>query len=111
MPPEVFRSTTEARLMAEVLGLEYLLRRDRLIVAVGLAAVVALAWIYLATGAGMDTAMADMPNMPMSWSPFYAVLAFVMWWVMMIAMMVPSAAPTVLLFTTIRRRQEAQEVS
>ena len=46
--------------MAELLALEYLLRRDRLIVAVGLAAVVALAWIYLATGAGMDISMADM---------------------------------------------------
>jgi len=46
--------------MAELSALEYLLRRDRLIVAVGLAAVVALAWIYLATGAGMDTSMADM---------------------------------------------------
>ena len=98
--------------MAELLALEYLLRRDRLIVAVGLAAVVALAWVYLATGAGMDTSMADMSmdmdmDMPMPWSPAYAVLAFVMWWVMMIAMMVPSAAPTVLLFTTIRRKQEA----
>lgn len=96
--------------MAELLALEYLLRRDRLIVAVGLAAVVALAWVYLATGAGMDASMADMSmdmDMPMPWSPAYAVLAFVMWWVMMIAMMVPSAAPAVLLFTTIRRKQEA----
>jgi predicted metal-binding membrane protein len=94
--------------MAELLALEYLLRRDRLIVAVGLAAVVALAWIYLATGAGMDTSMADMAmDMPMPWSPSYAALVFVMWWVMMIAMMVPSAAPTVLLFTTIRRKQAA----
>jgi len=90
--------------MAELLALERLLRRDRLIVAVGLAAVVALAWLYLVAGAGMDTSMADMP---MPWSPFDAALAFVMWWVMMIAMMVPSAAPTILLFTTIRRRQEA----
>ena len=92
--------------MAELLALEYLLRRDRLIVGVGLAVVVALAWAYLATGAGMDTDMADMAmDMPMPWSPFYAALVFVMWWVMMIAMMVPSAAPTILLFTTIRRKQ------
>jgi predicted metal-binding membrane protein len=92
--------------MTETSALEYLLRRDRLIVAAGLAAVVALAYVYLATGAGMDTDMADMSmDMPMPWSPAYAVLAFVMWWVMMIAMMVPSAAPTVLLFTTIRRKQ------
>src|SRR5258708_34719658 len=94
--------------MADLLALEYLLRRDRLIVAVGLAAVVALAWVYLATGAGMATSMADMPmDMPMPWSPFYAALAFVMWWAMMIAMVVPSAAPSVLLFTTTGCRQEA----
>lgn len=90
------------------LTLEHLLRRDRLIVAVGIAAVVALAWIYLAIGAGMDAGMADMPDMPpRPWSPFYASLLFVMWWVMMIAMMVPSAAPTVLLYAAIKRRQEA----
>lgn len=95
--------------MAGLSALEYLLRRDRVIVAVGLAAVVALAWAYLATGAGMDMSMADMPmdDMPMAWSSSYAVLLFVMWWVMMIAMMVPSAAPTVLLFATIRRKQQA----
>lgn len=95
--------------MAGLSALEHLLRRDRVIVVVGLAAVVALAWVYLATGAGMDMSMADMSmdDMPMAWSPSYAVLLFVMWWVMMIAMMVPSAAPAVLLFATIRRKQEA----
>jgi len=92
--------------MAELLALEYLLRRDRLVVAAGLAIVVALAWVYLAAGAAMDTDMADMAmDMPMPWSPFYAALVFVMWWVMMIAMMVPSAAPTILLFAAIRRKQ------
>jgi len=100
--------------MAELSALEYLLRRDRLIVAGGLAFVVALAWGYLVTGAGIGTTMAGMPidgmamdDMPMAWSPSYAVLLFVMWWVMMLAMMVPSAAPTILLFATVRRKQEA----
>jgi predicted metal-binding membrane protein len=94
--------------MAELLALKYLLRRDRLIVAVGLAAVVALAWVYLAPGAGIDTSMADMPmDMPMPWSPFYAALMFVMWLVMMIAMMMPGAAPMGLLFTAIKRKQGA----
>ncbi len=90
------------------LMLEQLLHRDRLIVAIGTAAVVALAWAYLAAGAGMDTEMmADMPDMaPMPWTPLYAVLLFVMWWVMMIAMMAPSAAPTVLLYATVKRKQE-----
>lgn len=90
------------------LMLERLLHRDRLIVAIGTAAVVALAWAYLAAGAGMDTEMmADMPDMaPMPWTPLYAALLFVMWWVMMIAMMAPSAAPTVLLYAAVKRKQE-----
>ncbi|WP_245284186.1 DUF2182 domain-containing protein [Bradyrhizobium sp. WSM2254] len=94
--------------MSGHLALEHLLKRDRLIVVVGTAAVVALAWAYLASGAGMDTEMmADMPDMaPMPWTPLYTVLLFAMWWVMMIAMMVPSAAPTVLLYATVKRRQE-----
>lgn len=89
------------------LMLEHLLHRDRLIVAIGTAAVAALAWAYLASGAGMDTEMmADMPDMaPMPWTPLYAALLFVMWWVMMIAMMAPSAAPTVLLYATVKRKQ------
>jgi predicted metal-binding membrane protein len=94
--------------MAELLALEYLLRRDRLIVAIGLTAVVALAWLYLVTGAGMDAGMAGMSmDMPMPWSPSYAALMFVMWWGMMIAMMVPSAASMVLLFAAIKRKQAA----
>jgi len=93
--------------MAELLALGRALRRDRLIVGVGVAGVVALAWVYLVAGAGIDASMADMPMEPMPWSPVYAALVFVMWWVMMIAMMVPSAAPMVLLFTTIRRKQAA----
>jgi predicted metal-binding membrane protein len=100
--------------MAELSALEYWLRRDRIIVAVGLAAVVALAWTYLVAGAGMgggttDMGMEAMPDMDMSmssWTVSYIALLFVMWWVMMIAMMVPSAAPTVLLFATIKRRQD-----
>jgi predicted metal-binding membrane protein len=91
--------------MTELLALEHVLRRDRLIVVVGVAGVVVLAWIYLVAGAGIDASMTGMPMEPMPWSPVYAALAFVMWWVMMIAMMVPGAAPMVLLFTAIKRKQ------
>jgi predicted metal-binding membrane protein len=93
--------------MTETSALEKVLRHDRLIVAVGLAGAVALAWVYLAAGAGIDMSMAGMPMEPMPWSTFYAVLMFTMWWVMMIAMMVPSAAPMVLLFAAIKRKQTA----
>ncbi|WP_407150347.1 DUF2182 domain-containing protein [Bradyrhizobium sp. ORS 86] len=87
--------------------LEHVLRRDRLVVMVGLVAVVTLAWTYLAIGAGMDTEMmVEMPDMePMPWTPVYAALLFAMWWVMMIAMMVPSAAPTVLLYAAVKRKE------
>lgn len=94
--------------MTETSALEKMLGHDRLIVAVGLAGVVAMAWVYLVAGAGIDvSSMAGMPMEPMPWSPAYATLTFVMWWVMMIAMMVPSASPMVLLFTAIKRKQEA----
>jgi predicted metal-binding membrane protein len=88
-------------------ALEQVLRHDRLIVAIGLAGVVALAWAYLVAGAGIDMSMAGMPMEPMPWSAFYAALMFTMWWAMMMAMMVPSAAPMVLLFTAIKRKQRA----
>jgi predicted metal-binding membrane protein len=94
--------------MTATSALEQMLRHDRLIVAAGIAGVVALAWAYLFAGAGIDMSMADMPmDMPMPWSPSYAALMFVMWWVMMVAMMVPGAASMVLLFTAIKRKQAA----
>lgn len=90
-------------------AIEQTLRHDRLIVAIGLATVVAFSWGYLLAGAGIDMGMADMPMDPEPWSPAQALLMFAMWWVMMIAMMVPSAAPTILLFATIKRRQSAAD--
>jgi predicted metal-binding membrane protein len=93
--------------MTETSALETVLRHDRLIVAVGLAGAVALAWVYLAAGASIDMSMVGMPMDPMPWSTFHTALMFTMWWVMMIAMMVPSATPMVLLFTAIKRKQGA----
>ena len=94
--------------MTAHLALERLLHRERLIVAVGTATVVALAWVYLSSSAGIDTdMMTEMPDMaPMPWTPVSAALLFVMWWVMMIAMMVPSAAPTVLLYAAVKRGKD-----
>lgn len=86
-------------------ALEQTLRHDRLIVAIGIATVVAFSWGYLIAGAGIDMSMADMPMDPEPWSPAQALLMFVMWWVMMVAMMAPSAAPMVLLFAAIKRKQ------
>jgi predicted metal-binding membrane protein len=92
------------------------LRRDRIIVMIGLGLVVLGAAVYVAAGIGMTmsavtmTRMAvEMPGMAMqrsAWSIGYGLLIFLMWWVMMVAMMVPSAAPMVLTHAAIGRKQE-----
>ena len=106
--------------------LEQALRRDRLIVGLGLAVLTALAITYLAAGAGLDMSLADMTNTalfphraptggmdgmaaPFAWSAPYAILMLAMWWVMMIAMMVPSAAPMMLLYAGVARREEERQ--
>jgi predicted metal-binding membrane protein len=105
--------------------LENIVRRDRVIVAGALAAVVVLAWAYVLTGAGtgmsvrgmasldtalgqfgaMDGAMAAMAT-PAAWSADYAAIMVAMWWAMMVAMMLPSAAPMILLFAASNRRRD-----
>ena len=96
--------------------LEALLRRDRVVLLAGLVTVLALAWGWLLSGAGMETSAIEMTRMagmdgwlmqPAVWTPAYAVLIFAMWWVMMVAMMLPSAAPMLLLFARVNRKDEA----
>ena len=87
--------------------LEALLKRDRAIVAGGLALIAVLAWLYLLRPAGamseMDMHMV-MPEMH-PWSVADGLLLFLMWAVMMVAMMLPSAAPMILMFTAMNRRR------
>ncbi len=97
-------------------AIETVVRRDRMIVFGGLAAVVVIAWIYILAGAGTGMPALDMTSgpggdgvvmsamRPMAWGAGTAVLMFFMWWIMMIAMMLPSAAPMILLFATVNRR-------
>ena len=85
---------------------EAILRRDRMLVAVALAVLVALCWAYLLAGAGMSMHEMDGMLMPMRmepWTLHYAVIVFVMWSVMMAAMMLPSATPMLLLFARVQR--------
>jgi predicted metal-binding membrane protein len=98
------------------LSMEAILRRDRSVVALCLALIVALAWAYLLAGAGMGMSAAEMTRMPKEmamvrseWSLGYALLMFVMWSVMMVAMMLPSAAPTVLLAAALNRRSRSAD--
>ena len=108
---------------------ETVVRRDRLVVAGGLALITSLAWLYLLTGAGMDMGDMDMGDMDMgdmdmgnmdmsgmdmagmhmAWDARYAVIMFLMWWIMMIAMMMPSAAPMILLFAAVNRRSRERD--
>lgn len=93
--------------------LERLIRRDRLTVLLGLAAITLLAWIYLfRAGAGMQSMAMDarmheamgMADMHV-WGIGDWVGLFVMWAVMMAGMMLPSAAPVILIVLgTYRRR-------
>jgi len=76
------------------------LRRARGGVVVGLIALAAASWAYIAF---MATQMGDMSSvlaMPMTsaWSPIQAALMVTMWAVMMAAMMLPSAVPMVLAY-------------
>jgi predicted metal-binding membrane protein len=95
-----------------VTGVEKVLRRERAVVAAGLAAIVLLAWTFVWQGAGMGMSalamtsaslfphlQADTPGeMDSAWP-----LVIAMWWVMMIAMMTPGAAPFVLLYGRVLR--------
>ena len=79
------------------------LKRDRAIVAMGLAGIATLAWIYLIymdwgmrhMDVGMN--MVIMPAMQ-HWTAWDLALVFLMWVVMMVAMMIPAASPVILLF-------------
>ncbi len=98
--------------MAHSQALESLLKRDRLVVTLGLAGITILAWLYLVH---LNRTMAmpmGMPNMagmvmPMmqGWRAADFFLTFAMWAVMMVGMMVPSVAPMVLAFATVNRRR------
>jgi predicted metal-binding membrane protein len=102
--------------MAGATALERVLKRDRAITALGLAAIAALAWCYtilIAPMGGGDMAgAASHMAMPQDqpWSGVDFLLMFAMWMVMMVAMMLPSAAPMILLFAGAnRKRQQAQD--
>ena len=96
---------------------EWIARRERAVVLVGLGVTIALAWVWLIAGAGMDMrdmgggqpgGSMDMPGVGGGhggleiWSG-RSVVVFAMWSVMMIAMMLPGTAPSILLFAALSR--------
>jgi len=109
-------------------SLEFVLKRDRIIVGGALTAIVLLSWIYILLGAGTGTLASHMSGLPtaarssdsmtthmsgpmsamqpVAWTAAYAALIFVMWWLMMMATMLPSAAPMILLFAALTRKRD-----
>jgi predicted metal-binding membrane protein len=83
-------------------------RRDRALVAVGLAAVATLAWVYIVE-MGRMMASGFAMAMPMPGDAAAPGLGYLipMWIIMMVAMMIPSAAPMILLFAGVVRRRRA----
>ncbi len=96
---------------------DLLMRRDRLIVSIGLALISAVAWAYLVDLAkkmpGLDVTGVDImkeavvPDV-VAWNVSRLLLTFIMWTVMMVAMMMPSVAPMVVEFASIHRRRHNQ---
>jgi predicted metal-binding membrane protein len=87
-------------------ALERALRRDRVLIALGLGFVLAPVWLWLARASldmygEMRGASAWM--MRASWDPTYTALIFAMWTLMMVGMMLPSAAPAILIFARVAR--------
>ncbi len=111
------RGTSIQTTVQGLTGIERVVRRDRLVVALALVLITLLAWVYLFRMAeGMRVAsneaemhaamgMADMGT----WSAAEFVALFVMWTVMMAGMMLPSAAPTILLVVGAYRRRGGQQ--
>jgi len=93
-------------------------RRDRLVVVTGLAAVTAAAWIYvvgqadrMSASSGMGGSMTNTMHAMLSmrpWSTGEFGLLLAMWAVMMVAMMVPTAAPMSLVYAAVARKAAAQ---
>jgi predicted metal-binding membrane protein len=83
-------------------GIEATLRRDYVIVAASLAALIALAWVFLWLDA-RHMAGLSAPQMP-AFNAGHAAATFLMWTIMMVGMMLPSTAPTTLLYAALVRK-------
>lgn len=92
------------------MSIERIVKRDGVIITLGLAGIAAISWMYMFNMAGimmnMDggTRICCNPHIH-AWNSLNVFLIFSMWTVMMIAMMVPSESPTVLMFAAINRER------
>ena len=95
---------------------ERVVRHDRALALLAIAAITVLSWIYLVRMAAMMTTAAGeramhaamgMPEMA-AWGPAELLMLFLMWAVMMAGMMLPSAAPVIILVIGTYRRRGAR---
>jgi predicted metal-binding membrane protein len=94
-----------------------LIKRDRLVIGLCIAAVAAVAWWYTAYEAQRmnATGVCECLGMKMggpelgSWTAASLLPLFLMWAVMMVAMMLPSAAPMILTFASVARNRRRAE--
>src|SRR5438067_1421748 len=95
-------------------SIEYVLKRDRVIIISGLLLISALAWLYIVylyrqmSLMDMNALLFAMPMTPV-WTTTDFILLFLMWFVMMIAMMTPSVAPLILIFAMVNRQRKQQQ--
>lgn len=98
-------------------ALESVLKRDRLVIGVGLAGLTLLAWGYMVYEARTmyHSGVCQCAGMKMSgpdiapWSTATLIPLFLMWAEMMVAMMIPSAAPMILTFAMVQRKRREQQ--
>ncbi len=91
--------------------LEVIVKQDRRLIQVGIAAVTALAWWYtweLSRHCAMPMASSVTTPLCGAWTWRDGVAMFIMWAVMMVAMMLPSAAPMILIFAAVNRNRRQQ---
>jgi predicted metal-binding membrane protein len=104
---------------APLTAAEQLLRRERLVIIIGLVLICLLSWYFLLAGAGTGMSTLAMttwefppPEIHTAGTPWPAswwLIMIGMWWVMMIAMMVPSAAPMILLYARVYRQSQQRD--
>lgn len=103
--------------MGSAVSLEFVLKRDRMVILAALIAITFLAWAYMVyeARAMYQTGVCSCIGLKMSgpdtqpWSAATLLPLFLMWAEMMVAMMIPSAAPMILTFATVNRKRREQE--
>ena len=92
-------------------GAKAVLKRDRVVVVVGLVAIAVAAWVYtvLLTGDMMSMRMEMSAPDVKVWGTTDFVLTFVMWTVMQVAMMTPSTAPMIVMYARFSRQRHERQ--